>query len=70
MKEAVLPEPKWRKSSYSEASANNCVEVATADHLIAIRDSKHPELPWATVSHKTWTAFTDAVGTSRPRREP
>ncbi|PZT76863.1 MULTISPECIES: DUF397 domain-containing protein [unclassified Streptomyces] len=25
-----MPDPKWLKSSYSEASANNCVEVAMA----------------------------------------
>ncbi|WP_432078188.1 DUF397 domain-containing protein [Streptomyces sp. YPW6] len=25
-----MPDPKWLKSSFSEAMANNCVEVAMA----------------------------------------
>ena len=58
-----MPELKWIKSSYSEASANNCVEMATAGPLIALRDSKHPELPWATVSRAAWSEFTGALGT-------
>lgn len=33
----------WRKSSYSDASGNNCVEVAQLPGLVGIRDSKHPE---------------------------
>jgi hypothetical protein len=59
-----VPELKWIKSSYSEASANNCVEIATAGPLIALRDSKQPELPWATVSRAAWAEFTGALGAS------
>ncbi|MBZ6140178.1 DUF397 domain-containing protein [Streptomyces olivaceus] len=33
---------KWIKSSYSEASGNNCVEVAWAQTGVALRDSKRP----------------------------
>ncbi|WP_405862863.1 DUF397 domain-containing protein [Streptomyces sp. NBC_01515] len=58
-----MPELKWIKSSYSEASANNCVEMATAGPLIALRDSKHPELPWTTVSRAAWSEFTGALRT-------
>ncbi|WP_405991482.1 DUF397 domain-containing protein [Streptomyces sp. NBC_00986] len=58
-----MPELKWIKSSYSEASANNCVEIATTGPLIALRDSKQPELPWATVSRAAWSEFTGALGT-------
>ncbi|MFJ8826419.1 DUF397 domain-containing protein [Streptomyces sp. NPDC102467] len=54
---------RWLKSSYSEASANACVEVATpTSHLIAVRDSKNPDLPHTTVSRAAWAAFTLAVG--------
>lgn len=39
----VLSDPKWLKSSYSEASANNCVEVAVEGQgLVALRDSTRP----------------------------
>lgn len=37
-----MPEAKWIKSSYSGESANNCVEVASLTHRIAVRDSKRP----------------------------
>jgi hypothetical protein len=29
----------WRKSSYS-GSSGNCVEIASAAHLVAVRDTK------------------------------
>ncbi|MEV1020594.1 DUF397 domain-containing protein [Streptomyces sp. NPDC050264] len=58
-----MAELKWVKSSYSEASANNCVEVATpTPHLITIRDSKNPGLPHTTVGRAAWAEFTLAVG--------
>jgi hypothetical protein len=59
-----VSEQKWRKSSYSEASANACVEMAETGPLIALRDSKQPELPWATVSRAAWAEFTGALGAS------
>ncbi|MGH3438345.1 MAG: DUF397 domain-containing protein [Sciscionella sp.] len=31
----------WRKSSYSNSSAN-CVEVSRASGKVGVRDSKHP----------------------------
>lgn len=36
----------WRKSSYSEGAATDCVEVALTPATAAVRDSKHiaPEL--------------------------
>ncbi|MFE9883600.1 DUF397 domain-containing protein [Streptomyces scopuliridis] len=38
-----MPDPKWLKSSYSEASGNNCVEVAVeGQHFVALRDSTRP----------------------------
>jgi hypothetical protein len=44
----VLPELRWTKSSYSEAAGNACVEVATAQDRIAVRDSKHPATVFVT----------------------
>lgn len=65
-----MPELKWIKSSYSEASANNCVEMATTGRLVAIRDSKVPHMPWAKVSRTAWAEFTGALGTAPLRRRP
>ncbi|GAA2655922.1 DUF397 domain-containing protein [Streptomyces vastus] len=56
-----MPQLKWLKSSYSEASGNACVEVAENGSLIAVRDSKRPELPWATVGREAWGRFTGAL---------
>ncbi|MUN39800.1 DUF397 domain-containing protein [Actinomadura litoris] len=35
----------WRKSTKSGSEGGTCVEVATAESLIALRDSKDPEGP-------------------------
>lgn len=38
-----MPELQWVKSSFSEASGNNCVEVAAKnDERIALRESESP----------------------------
>ncbi|MDK0522407.1 DUF397 domain-containing protein [Streptomyces sp. ML-6] len=38
-----MSELKWLKSSFSEASGNNCVEVAMVDaNDIALRESESP----------------------------
>ncbi|WP_344453031.1 DUF397 domain-containing protein [Actinomadura kijaniata] len=33
----------WRKSSHSNDSGANCVEVAASPNTVAIRDSKNPD---------------------------
>jgi len=38
-------EPQWRKSSHSNGSGGERVEVATAHDRILIRDSKTPDEP-------------------------
>jgi hypothetical protein len=39
-----LPEIKWLKSSFSEASGNNCIEVAAATgDGMALRESENPD---------------------------
>ncbi|WP_131740977.1 DUF397 domain-containing protein [Actinomadura roseirufa] len=35
----------WRKSSYSDSSGNNCVEVADLGREVGLRDSTDPEGP-------------------------
>lgn len=63
-------DPAWRKSSYSQASDNDCVEICVDGTAVLIRDSKNPTGPVLRVSAGAWSAFVDgvrrgAVGRSR-----
>lgn len=51
----------WIKSSYSDSSGGDCVEVAAAPADIHIRDSKAPEDPHLTIAPATWSAFVKGV---------
>lgn len=57
----TLPELKGVTSSFSEASGNNCVEIAQNRHTIVIRDSKNQKLPWVSVGRAVWSRFASAV---------
>jgi hypothetical protein len=48
---------KWRKSSRSNASQANCVEVALAHGAVAVRDSKNTAGPTLIFPAAGWTAF-------------
>lgn len=49
---------KWRKA---QSSVNNgaCVEVAHADSLVAVRDSKNPAGPVLTYTRHEWAIFLE-----------
>ncbi|KAB8166299.1 DUF397 domain-containing protein [Streptomyces sp. 3MP-14] len=52
----------WVKSSYSNGSSGDCVEVATlAAGVHGIRDSKRTRGPVLTVDASTWRAFLNGV---------
>jgi len=52
----------WRKSSYSEGGANDCVEVADGyTGVIPVRDSKIQAARPLVFSTAAWTAFTTGV---------
>lgn len=36
---------QWRKATYSSSNGGNCIEVATVDQTVAVRDSKDPDGP-------------------------
>jgi hypothetical protein len=50
----------WRKSSYS-GNGNNCVEVAAADGLIAVRDTANRDDVTRIFALRTWRQFTGRV---------
>jgi hypothetical protein len=52
---------EWIKSSHSDGSGNNCVEVAEVAFGVAVRDSKDPDGPFLAFSPDAWRAFSAAV---------
>jgi hypothetical protein len=52
----------WRKSSYSDGGANNCLEVADGHPgIVPVRDSKVPHGPALIVGAAAWAAFVGSV---------
>lgn len=46
----------FRKSSYS-ATQNDCVEIADAPNMHAVRDTKNREAGYLAFAHREWGAF-------------
>ncbi|MEV4647171.1 DUF397 domain-containing protein [Saccharopolyspora sp. NPDC049357] len=61
-----MSELAWRKSSRS-GSSTNCVEVAQATDMIALRDSKDPEGGHLRVGAHQWGAFLKSLKDGRFR---
>ncbi|WKX71910.1 DUF397 domain-containing protein [Streptomyces sp. XD-27] len=52
----------WRKSSYSDGGANNCVEVADGHPgVMPVRDSKDPDGPALVFTSAAWSSFVTAI---------
>jgi Domain of unknown function (DUF397) len=51
----------WRKSTYSNGSGGNCVEVADLPNGRAVRDSKHPQGPILVFAADQWRAFVQGI---------
>lgn len=51
----------WRKSSYSESTQGQCIEVGTAPGQIGVRDTKARERGHLTVRTDAWRAFVANV---------
>lgn len=49
----------WQRST--RCASGTCVEVAEADGVILVRDSKHPEQPPLNFSHAEWETFLDGI---------
>ncbi|MGH3321644.1 MAG: DUF397 domain-containing protein [Streptosporangiaceae bacterium] len=59
-----LSRAAWRKSSRT-GSQGNCVEVAGAQRVVAVRDSKDPDGPKLIVGPGAWCAFLGALKAGR-----
>ncbi|GAA2101667.1 DUF397 domain-containing protein [Actinomadura alba] len=61
MTEPDLSHAVWRKSSHSGSGEGECVEVARADRLVAVRDSKNPNGPMLTVTPTEWHTLLTSI---------
>ncbi|MFJ3893288.1 MULTISPECIES: DUF397 domain-containing protein [unclassified Streptomyces] len=53
----------WRKSSYSNGSGGDCVEVRDdLAGLVPVRDSKVPQGPALLIPASAWVPFVDWAG--------
>ncbi len=61
-----LADVVWRKSSYSDGGADNCVEVADGPApTVPVRDSKNPAGPVLLFPAGAWSAFIRTVKSGR-----
>ena len=60
-----LPAPQWRKSSYSNGTGGECVEVAESGGGTAVRDSKVPHGARIAVRRAAWGDFVGALREGR-----
>ncbi|MEO3863389.1 DUF397 domain-containing protein [Acrocarpospora sp. B8E8] len=51
----------WRKSSYSDSTGGDCVEVARYARGFAVRDSKNPQGGHLYFTPAEWVAFLKGV---------
>jgi hypothetical protein len=52
----------WRKSSYSSGNGGECIEVASPDDTVAVRDTKQKGSgPVLRFSSAAWRRFADQV---------
>ena len=55
----------WRKSSYSNDTGGNCVEVAETPDSVLLRDTQHRELGHLDFTPETWAVFLANVKSGR-----
>lgn len=51
----------WRKSTYSGANGGNCVEMASGDDAILVRDSKNRDGGTLSFPADAWAEFTASL---------
>ncbi|MFF0521837.1 DUF397 domain-containing protein [Actinomadura nitritigenes] len=51
----------WRKSSHSGGTGGECVELASAPGIIAVRDSKDPDGPKLVVGREQFATLMAAL---------
>jgi hypothetical protein len=59
--EVGKPKATWRKSTHSDGTGGNCVEVAETAEAVFVRDTQNRELGHLGFSGAEWGAFLRAV---------
>ncbi|MER6074652.1 DUF397 domain-containing protein [Streptomyces sp. NPDC001817] len=57
----VAPESAWFKSSYSNDTGGNCVEITHLTNQVGVRDSKKKSGPALFVPAAAWSSFVGLV---------
>ncbi|MEU9480740.1 DUF397 domain-containing protein [Streptomyces sp. NPDC048191] len=57
----MAPESAWFKSSYSNDTGGNCIEIADRTTEVGIRDSKKKTGPALVVPATAWSSFISLV---------
>jgi len=55
----------WRRSTYSDSSGGDCVEVADLSAAVAVRDSKDPDGPKLVIGRDAFAALTRGIRAGR-----
>ncbi|MGW0819812.1 DUF397 domain-containing protein [Streptomyces sp. NPDC002845] len=57
-----LSSVQWRKSSYSNGTGGECVEVdPSLPHLVPVRDSKDPQGSILVFPTRAWALFAESL---------
>ncbi|WP_328829592.1 MULTISPECIES: DUF397 domain-containing protein [unclassified Streptomyces] len=60
-----LSSARWRKSSYSNGTGGDCVEVHDdLPGVVPVRDSKVSDGPALLIAASAWASFVDWAGTA------
>lgn len=52
---------EWRKSSYSDGTGGNCLETASGNGLVIVRDTANRDGGTLTFTIDAWQAFTGTI---------
>lgn len=61
----IPTDARWRKSSHSSGSGDDCVEVAAAPGVVGVRDSKDPDGARLALAPAAWRSLLDSVKTGK-----
>ncbi|TQN28524.1 uncharacterized protein DUF397 [Haloactinospora alba] len=62
----MIPDELFRKSTYSQAKSQNCVEVADVLGISAVRDTQNRELGSIQFNSSEWAALVSAIKEDQP----
>jgi hypothetical protein len=58
-------DPRWRKSTYSGAEGNSCVELGQTARGVVVRDTTDRTGPVLAIPAQSWQAFLAQVKVAR-----